>query len=59
MMAHMPDTAAKTKDKYCHGDNTHCARYMVFKALGREKVPADLFPVQVYRVDDIIMYGKG
>lgn len=55
MMANMPETAAKTKDKYCRGDNTRCARHMVFKAPGMEKAPADLFPVQVYREGDIIM----
>ena len=33
--------------KYCKGDNSGCARYMVFKALGREEVPLDLYPNQV------------
>ena len=32
------------KKKYCMDDNTKCARYMVAKALGREKVPTDLYP---------------
>jgi len=32
------------KKKYCLGDNTHCARYMVFKKLGKPGVPADLYP---------------
>ncbi len=52
----MEDTAEKTKDKYCRGDFEKCARYMVFKALGKENVPSDLFPVQVYRVEDILKY---
>ncbi|MBN2487911.1 MAG: hypothetical protein JXA98_02665 [Methanosarcinaceae archaeon] len=30
--------------KYCQSDNTKCARHMVFEALGRERVPLDLFP---------------
>ena len=32
------------KKRYCLGDNTKCARYMVAKAIGREKVPTDLYP---------------
>ena len=32
------------KKTYCLGDNTQCARHIVFKGLGKEKVPGDLFP---------------
>lgn len=46
-MANIPSTVEIFKIKYCRGDNTECARYMVFKALGRERVPQDLFPNQV------------
>jgi hypothetical protein len=34
------------KDRFCLGDCSGCARYMVFKALGKPKVPADLAPNQ-------------
>ena len=34
------------KKKYCLGDNTECARYIVFKKIGKANVPADLFPNQ-------------
>ncbi len=53
-MADMPAMASILKNRYCHGDNTHCARYMVFKALGREAVPADLFPGEEDRARRII-----
>lgn len=53
-MKDMPDMAELTKEKYCKGDCSVCARYMVFKALGREKVPLDLFPFQVERASRII-----
>lgn len=56
-MANKPGTAEMYKSKYCKGDNTHCARYQVFKALGREKVPADLFPSQENRVEKIVAGG--
>jgi hypothetical protein len=32
------------KKKYCLGDSTQCARYMVFKKLGKPNVPATLYP---------------
>lgn len=53
-MQNMPSMAHIYKDRYCRGDNTECARYMVFKALGRENVPADLYPNDVARARDII-----
>jgi hypothetical protein len=45
------------KTKYCKGDNSNCARYMVFKKLGRPKVPADLFPNDTNRANQIISSG--
>ena len=54
MMADKPATAESMKKRYCLGDNSQCARYMVFKALGREKVPANLFPIQVDKALEII-----
>jgi hypothetical protein len=45
------------KKRYCLGDNVKCARYMVFKSLGKEKVPADLVPNQVERAVEIIQAG--
>ena len=48
-MANMPNTAERMKNRYCLGDNTNCARFLVFSALGREHVPADLFPQNLER----------
>jgi hypothetical protein len=45
------------KTRYCKGDNSTCARYTVFKALGRPKVPADLFPNDSERAKQIISNG--
>jgi len=52
-MADKPATAELMKKQYCLSNYENCARYIIFKALGREKVPADLFPNQQYRVDTI------
>ena len=40
--------------KYCKGDNSTCARYMVFKALGKEHVPRNLLPTDVDGAKKII-----
>jgi hypothetical protein len=32
------------KKKYCLGDNSDCARYMIFKALGPGIATNDIFP---------------
>ena len=45
------------KKKYCLGDNSQCARYMVFKALGKPKVPSNLYPNMVDQAKKIIAQG--
>lgn len=42
------------KKKYCLGDNSNCARYMIFKKLGRDRVPADLYPNMHERAKKIL-----
>lgn len=53
-MSHMPGMAEIYKDRYCRDDHDMCARYMVFKALGRENVPFDLFPNERDRALEVI-----
>jgi len=53
-MANMPSTADMLKQMYCQKDFDKCARYMVVKAIGREKVPLDLFPNQTEKATTII-----
>lgn len=36
--------AAIYKKKYCQGDFAQCARYMIFKKLGKPFVPENLYP---------------
>ena len=45
------------KRRFCQGDSTDCARHMVFKALGRERVPPDLVPNQMDRAKALIAAG--
>lgn len=56
-MTGFPGTAASIKQSYCQKDNSNCARFMVLKALGKSKVPADLFPNQQDRAKKIIAEG--
>ena len=43
----MPDLVKKLKSKYCLSDNSQCARLLVSRQLGREKVPVLLMPHQL------------
>lgn len=45
------------KKNYCQGDSSKCARYMVAKKLGREKVPINLYPNMLDRANEIITKG--
>ena len=53
-MANMPSMANLLKKKYCQGDNSECARFMVYKAIGKDYVPSNLYPSQIERVNEII-----
>lgn len=44
----MPSMAEALKNKYCLGDNSGCARFLVSKA--GKPVPPDLFPNHAHRV---------
>ncbi len=56
-MANMPSMTSMMKSVYCQSDPDKCARLMIVKAVGREKVPADLFPNQVDKAKEIISRG--
>ncbi len=53
-LSDMPVTASTIKTQLCKGTNSRCARYMVFKALGRGGVPTDLYPSHTKRAKQII-----
>lgn len=57
-MANMGAVADMMKKRYCQTDNSKCARFMVFKALGKPAVPADLFPNQVDVAEKLIKSKK-
>jgi len=45
------------KKKYCNGDNSNCARYLVAQKLGKENVPANLYPNMTEKAFQIIAAG--
>jgi hypothetical protein len=53
-MANLPKTTKIIKEKYCQSNFSVCARHMVFLALGKEKIPPDLFPGQVPKAKTLI-----
>ncbi len=46
------------KDKYCEGDKTICARYMVATTAGKDYVTNDLYPNMVDKAKKIIAEHK-
>lgn len=53
-MENMPVMADMYKHRYCQGDNSECARWLVLQALGSGNVPGDLFPNDVARAEKMI-----
>lgn len=53
-MDRMSAVAEIYKQNYCRNDSSRCARMMVRKAFGGERVPGDLFPNQVEIAEEMI-----
>jgi len=53
----MSPMKAVLKDIYCLTKHDTCARYMVARAMGSDKVPSDLFLTQTERAEAIIKKG--
>jgi hypothetical protein len=56
-MASMPKVADMAKKTYCIEGAMACARRMVAEKWGRERVPADLFPGQTDRAQELLAKG--
>ncbi|MFP4459301.1 MAG: hypothetical protein ACLFSQ_06920 [Candidatus Zixiibacteriota bacterium] len=53
-MANMTIISKMIKKKYCLGDNTKCARWMVSSNIGNGFIPPNLEPLQVERAKKIL-----
>jgi len=43
-VARLPSTSKSFQEKFCTLNHFSCARYMVYKQLGKDLIPGDLFP---------------
>ena len=57
-MKNMPAITEMLKMRFCRGDNSKCARYMVLKKLGKHAVPANLIPNQLEKAKTIISNAR-
>ncbi len=53
-MPKMPASAELFKQKYCRADKASCARFMILSALGRHRVPKDMYPNEIERAKRIL-----
>jgi len=58
LMVNFPENARALKNIFCRGNKAKCARFMVSKALGGDKVPLDLYPDETERAKKIIQSGQ-
>ena len=49
-----PETVEEMKTAYCRTNNLNCARYMVANALGKERMPANLYPHEKVRAYEVL-----
>jgi hypothetical protein len=56
-MKGMEGIKALMKQRLCQGDNSGCARHLVFKALGKPRVPPDLYPNELDRARALVAAG--
>ena len=57
-MKDMEGTANLFKARYCQGDFMRCARHLIKEALGKPAVPADLYPNQQERAQQVIAAAR-
>lgn len=53
-MDDVPAIAEMIKQRLCKGDNSRCARHMVFERLGSAAVPTDLYPSEIDRARQLL-----
>ncbi|RPJ09128.1 MAG: hypothetical protein EHM28_02415 [Spirochaetaceae bacterium] len=53
-IADLPLVVHIMKKTFCTGSKGHCARYIIFRALGNDGLPPDLFPNHLYRAHEIL-----
>jgi hypothetical protein len=57
-MKEKPGMTKMYKSKYCRGDNTKCARWLISTTVGKEYVTLSIYPNMVKKADEIITEAK-
>jgi len=55
----LPMAARAVMARYCMENHEHCARYMVYKVLGAERVPDQLYPGEIEDAWKLILERDG
>ncbi|UCD66530.1 MAG: hypothetical protein JSW69_02605 [Deltaproteobacteria bacterium] len=55
-LKNMPTASDMMKKMYCQWHYTKCARYKIATTLGKRAVPADMFPGDSRRADDMLIH---
>jgi len=53
-LADLPLVIHIMEKTFCQGGKCNCARYIIFRAMGTEGLPPDLFPNHLYRAKEIL-----
>ncbi len=53
-MQNMPSMTKMYKQRYCKGEMEQCARYQVYKEVGKGNVPDDLYPNDSAKVEEVL-----
>ncbi len=56
-LGNVPEKVEELKVHYCRNNNLHCARYMVVNALGKDRMPVELYPHEKERAYTLIAAG--
>jgi hypothetical protein len=62
IIENVPSISETLKKQYCLGDNSECARFRIFREIGKEHLPDDVFPHEMEKAEKLIrhfrLYGQ-
>ena len=56
VIENMPAISESLKERYCLCDNSGCARFFIFSALGKQHLPDDVFPHEMAKARDHVRH---
>jgi hypothetical protein len=62
IIENVPSISEALKKQYCLADNSECARFRIFREIGKEHLPDDVFPHEMDKAEKLIrnfrLYGE-